>query len=171
VLSNSSGGLGALVYYVVTYGLTVVGAFGVAAVVENATGGAKLTDFAGLSRRAPGVSICMMVFLLSLAGIPPLAGFFGKFYVFVAAAGAVKDLGLLWLVILAIALSAVSLYYYLQVLKQIWVLPAPENAPRIKVPLLATITLAVLAAGVLVLGAFPAVLLNAIHAVGPMAGR
>ena len=52
------------------------------AVVEEATGGDALPDFAGLSRRAPVLSFCMLIFLLSLAGIPPLAGFFGKFFVF-----------------------------------------------------------------------------------------
>ena len=85
ILSHNEQSLASLIYYAVTYGLTTIGAFGVVAVVEQGTGGEKLSDFAGLSRRAPLVSFCMLIFMLSLAGIPPLAGFFGKFYVFTAA--------------------------------------------------------------------------------------
>src|SRR5207253_6340673 len=64
VMSHSGPGLAAVIYYVVTYGLTTIGAFGVVAVVEQGTGGDKLSDFAGLSRRAPVVSFCMLVFML-----------------------------------------------------------------------------------------------------------
>ncbi len=171
ILANSNQGVAALIYYVITYGLTTVGAFGVVAVVEQATGGAKLSDFAGLSRRAPLVSLCMMVFMLSLAGIPPLAGFFGKFYVFVAAAAAAKNLGLLWLVILAIAMSAVSLFYYLQVLKRIYISDAPAGARSIPVPWLTQITLAVLALGVVLLGCFPGWLVGLIKHAMPSFGH
>ena len=118
VLANTPSSHSALLFYVITYALTVLGAFGVVTVVEAATGGDAMANFAGLSRRAPGLSLCLLVFLLSLAGIPPLAGFIGKFFLFSAVAGAdAEHLGLLWLVILAIAMSAVSFYYYLQVLK------------------------------------------------------
>src|SRR5437016_706579 len=111
VLAANVQGIASLVYYVVTYALTVLGAFGVVSAVEERAGDARLSDFAGLSRRAPVLSLCMMIFMLSLAGIPPLAGFFGKFYLFSAAAGAEpKSLGLLWLVVVAIGMSAVSLY-------------------------------------------------------------
>ena len=88
VLANTPSSHSALLFYVITYALTVLGAFGVVTVVEEATGGDALANFAGLSRRAPGLSLCLLVFLLSLAGIPPLAGFIGKFFVFSAAAGA-----------------------------------------------------------------------------------
>src|SRR5947207_3874001 len=99
VLSDNPQGVSSLFYYVVTYALTVLGAFGVVAAVEEAAGETRLSDFAGLCRRAPLLSFCMLVFMLSLAGIPPLAGFFGKFYVFTAAVNAQpKNLGLLWLV-------------------------------------------------------------------------
>jgi NADH-quinone oxidoreductase subunit N len=127
VMAYGGTGLASLVYYVVTYGLTTLGAFGVVAVVQQQTGGDRLSDFSGLSRRSPGLAICMMIFILSLAGIPPLAGFFGKFYIFseVLRPGS-PGMGLLWLVVVAIALSAVSLYYYLQVLKQIFVAPSPS---------------------------------------------
>ena len=100
VLPHGEQGLAALVYYVITYGLTTLGAFGVVSVVEGRAGGDRLSDFAGLSRRAPVLSFCMLIFMLSLAGIPPLAGFFGKFYVFAAALNAdPTNLGLLWLVV------------------------------------------------------------------------
>src|ERR1051325_1937839 len=109
VLAHGGQSLAALTYYVVTYGLTTLGAFGVVLVVQQREGSDRLSDFAGLSRRAPLVAFCMMIFMLSLAGIPPLAGFFGKFYVFAAAVGTdPQNLGLLWLVVLAIAMSAVS---------------------------------------------------------------
>lgn len=162
VLSHSSQGLASLVYYAITYGLTTIGAFGVVAVVEQGTGGEKLSDFAGLSRRAPLVSFCMLIFMLSLAGIPPLAGFFGKFYVFTAAVNSgAPDLGLLWLVILAVAMSAVSLYYYLQVLKQIYVAsPSPDPTTALKAPALTQIVLVLLALGVVLFGCAPNLLLG-----------
>lgn len=161
VLANNQQGVASLIYYTVTYALTTLGAFGVVTVVEAAAGGDRLSDFAGLSKRAPVLSLCMMIFMLSLAGIPPLAGFFGKFYVFVSAVGAdAGNLGLLWLVILAIAMSAVSLYYYLQVLKQIYVTEAPASARPIKVPLSSAIVIALLALGVVALGAAPDLLVG-----------
>jgi NADH-quinone oxidoreductase subunit N len=146
-----------LVYYVITYALTTLGAFGVVDVVQKQTGGDRLVDFAGLSRRSPGVAICMMVFVLSLAGIPPLAGFFGKFFIFSEAlkSGA-AGLPLLWLVILALGLSAVSLFYYLQVLKQIFVVPAASETPvTVQTPLLQEVVLIVLAFAVVALGCLP----------------
>jgi NADH-quinone oxidoreductase subunit N len=156
VMAHGRMGVASLMYYAVTYGLTTVGAFGVVAVVQEKTGGDTLADFAGLSRRAPLVSFCMMIFMLSLAGIPPLAGFFGKFYVFSAAIGAGPgNLALLWLVILAIAMSAVSLYYYLQVLKRIYVSDLPAQAAPLDVSPLSQLVLALLAVAVLVLGCAP----------------
>ncbi len=170
VLSHSEQGLASLIYYAVTYGLTTIGAFGVVAVVERGTGGEHMSSFAGLSRRAPVVSFCMLIFMLSLAGIPPLAGFFGKFYVFAAALkeGA-PHLGLLWLVILAVAMSAVSLYYYLQVLKQIYAADPPAVAAA-PVPILIQIVLVVLAAGVVLLGCAPSLILNFLQQVTIPAG-
>jgi NADH-quinone oxidoreductase subunit N len=161
VIAYHGQGLASLVYYAVTYGLTTVGAFGVVAVVENQFGGNGLSDFAGLGRRAPIVSFCMLIFMLSLAGIPPLAGFFGKFYVFAAAVnGGPQGLGLLWLVILAIGMSAVSLYYYLQVLKQIYVIEPAKDLPEQTVPIFTQAVLGILAFAVLVLGAAPNLLLQ-----------
>jgi NADH-quinone oxidoreductase subunit N len=161
MLANTPSGQSALLFYVITYALTVLGAFGVVMAVEEATGGDALGNFAGLSRRAPGLSLCLLVFLLSLAGIPPLAGFIGKFFVFSAAVGAdPENLGLLWLVILAIVMSAVSFYYYLQVLKQAYVLDAPEDSPAIKISPLLMSVLVLLAILVVLLGCAPGLLLR-----------
>jgi NADH-quinone oxidoreductase subunit N len=152
--------LTSLLFYVITYAFTVLGAFAVVSVVESNNRTDKLADFAGLSRRAPLLSACMMIFLLSLAGVPPLSGFFGKFYVFTAAAGGTKGLGMLWLVIAAIAASAVSLYYYLQVLKQIYAAPTPicDSVFKINIPVkIAIVSLAIL---VIALGCAPNLLLE-----------
>jgi NADH-quinone oxidoreductase subunit N len=171
VLTDNRQGVASLIYYLVTYGLTVLGAFGVVSAVEETAGEARLTDFAGLSRRAPLLSLCMMVFMLSLAGIPPLSGFFGKFYVFAAAVGAEPNhLGLLWLVIFAIAMSAVSLYYYLQVLKEIYVAEAPADAPLIRATAPFVVAVVLIALGVVVLGCAPELLVGRLSAAIQMAG-
>lgn len=154
-----------IVYYVTTYGAAVIGAFAVAGIVEEHAGGARLENFAGLSKRSPILAVSLMIFILSLAGIPPLAGFFGKFFLFISAAA--PKLGLLWLVILAIAMSAVSLYYYLIVLKQVFVADAPANAPALVVNPGALFGIILLAAGVVIAGCVPDLLLGQLTAVLP----
>jgi NADH-quinone oxidoreductase subunit N len=159
----------AILYYILTYGLTTIGAFGVVGVVERATGSDRMEAFAGLHKRSPVLAAVTLVFFLSLAGIPPLVGFWAKFNLFAAvlslgwgpspAAGPLSSLPSvpLALVALAIAFSAVSLYYYLQVLKRAYVLPGAEESPIAAHPA-TTIVLVAIAAAVLVLGCFPAVL-------------
>jgi NADH-quinone oxidoreductase subunit N len=160
LVSHSEQSFSALLYYALTYALTTIGAFGVVAVVESKTGSDKLSDFSGLSRRAPVLSFCMLIFLLSLAGIPPLAGFFGKFYLFTSTlAPEPKTLGLLWLVILAIVMSAVSLYYYLQVLKRIYIAEPPTEAGLIRTPIVSQIVICLIAFSVILLGCAPNILL------------
>jgi NADH-quinone oxidoreductase subunit N len=153
----------AAVYYVITYALATLGAFAVLCALE----GEKIdsiADFRGLGKRAPGVSICLLIFLLSLAGIPPLAGFFGKFYVFVSALDATDHPRWLWLVLLALAMSVVSFYYYLKILKQTYVSePAPE-ASRIAVPATTRVALWTTAALVLLLGCWPDLVLRRVVA-------
>jgi NADH-quinone oxidoreductase subunit N len=169
IVAHTQQSLGALLYYVVTYALATLGAFGVVAIVEQQTGGDRLTNFDGLSRRSPVLSACMFVFLLSLAGIPPLAGFFGKFYLFVSVLD--SGPGLLWLVVLAIAMSAVSLYYYLQVLKRIYVAKqsdavanASSEATTNGTPILSQAVVVLLAAAVVLFGCAPHLLLHCIDA-------
>ncbi len=164
IIANSPAGQSALIYYVFVYALATLGAFAVVSVVEEHTGGDRLIDFAGLARRAPVLSVCLLLFMLSLAGIPPLAGFFGKFYVFIAAADSGAGMGLLWLVILAIATSVVSLYYYLMVLKQVFVRELPESAEPFQPSWTANGAALVLGIAVLLLGCFPSWILHLIEA-------
>jgi NADH-quinone oxidoreductase subunit N len=159
LIAHTPQGVSALLYYVITYALASLGAFGILAALEK-EGIDRIVDLRGLSKRAPGLSLCMLVFLLSLAGIPPLAGFFGKFYLFVAALEATPHLGLLWLVLLAVAMSAVSLYYYLRVLKQIYVAEAAPDGAQIRTPLVTRWAIWVLAALVVLLGCAPNLLLR-----------
>jgi NADH-quinone oxidoreductase subunit N len=166
LVARSRLSLAALLYYVITYALTTLGAFGVVAIVQRATGSDQLANFDGLGKRAPGLSFCLAIFLLSLAGIPPLPGFFGKFYLFVsvleAGPGSMRSTGLLWLVVLAIAMSAVSLYYYLKVLKRVYVSRAAEGAGSFRVPMIGALAIALIAAGLVVLGCAPHLLLRGI---------
>ncbi|HUR59757.1 MAG TPA: NADH-quinone oxidoreductase subunit N [Opitutaceae bacterium] len=161
VIAARLAGPGPLFYYAATYGLATVGAFGVIAVVERNGRCDDLADLAGLHRRSPFLAACLLVFILSLAGIPPLAGFFGKFAVFAAAlqlGGLGGTVG--WLVIAAIGFSAVALYYYLLILKQALVaLPGPHATP-IRVPRGAAVTLLLCALLLFVLGLFPSLLLG-----------
>src|SRR2546423_7379680 len=120
LVAGERDGFSATLFYTTVYAFTLVGAFGVVALVRRQTGGDDLQNFAGLRARSPMLAGCMAVFMLSLAGLPPLAGFFGKFYLFSAAFRAGPNHGLLWLVALALFGSLISLYYYLIVLKVIF---------------------------------------------------
>jgi NADH-quinone oxidoreductase subunit N len=104
-----------VLYYLVGYGVTTLGAFGVASWIGSRGRERTLVDdWAGLASQYPGAALAMAVFMLSLGGMPPTAGFFGKFYIFKAAMG-VQDQQLLWLVVLGVVNSAISIYYYLRV--------------------------------------------------------
>ncbi len=164
VIGLNQHALPALVYYALTYALTALGAFGVVAVVSARTDRDRLPDFAGLSRREPVLSLCMAVFLLSLAGIPPLAGFFGKFYVFSSALMGPQRLGQVWLVALALGMSAVSLYYYLKVLKQIFVAETPAASTAVPASLLLKTILVLAALATVLLGSAPDLLLRWLEA-------
>jgi NADH-quinone oxidoreductase subunit N len=148
-------GFSGTLFYTTIYAFTLLGAFGVVALVRRETGGDDFSHFAALRSRSPLLAGCMAVFMLSLAGLPPLAGFFGKFYLFAAALRAGGNHGLLWLVALALFGSLISFYYYLMVLKVIFVDQSSSTLPRLKLDLLQRSSIAVLAGIVLYLGIFP----------------
>ncbi len=167
LMAATPAALASVLFYVVIYGLTTLGAFGVVTVVLRAREGDRLSDFAGMSRQAPLLSFSMLIFFVSLAGLPPLAGFFGKFYLFTSAMGAQAapggQPGMLWLVLLALVMSAISLYYYLLVLKQIFFVEAAEGTPVIRASKTGTWTCSILAAATIVLGCYPGILLGPIR--------
>jgi NADH-quinone oxidoreductase subunit N len=170
LVSGDRTGFSAALFYATIYAITLVGAFGVVAMVRRETGGDDFSNFAGLSSRSPLLAGCMSVFMLSLAGIPPLAGFFGKFYLFSVALRAGANHGLLWLVAVALLGSFISLYYYLMVLKTIFVdEPVLASSRHVGVPpaLLSRATVAVLAATVLLVGITPGILAAPILAAVP----
>ncbi len=144
----------AILYYVLTYGLTTIGAFGVVAVVERATGSDRLEAFSGLHQRSPLLAAVLLVLFLSLAGIPPLVGFWAKFNLFAAVLSVSRSGAAVGLVALAVAMSAVSLFYYLQVMKRAYVL-APADETKIALPPVTLVLLAFIALSVVALGCFP----------------
>jgi NADH-quinone oxidoreductase subunit N len=170
LVAGGPDGFSATLFYTTVYAFTLVGAFGVVALVRRETGDDDLQNFAGLWSRSPLLAGCMSIFMLSLAGLPPLAGFFGKFYLFSVTLRAGANHGLLWLVALALFGSLVSLYYYLIVLKVIFTDQSDDAATSIApslggdIELLQRITLSALAIVVLLLGIMPGILLTRISA-------
>jgi NADH-quinone oxidoreductase subunit N len=163
--ANGGSAAGAALFYVVVYGLATLGALAVTAAVERDRGDDSPAAFAGLVHRAPLQAAALLVFLASLAGIPPLAGFVGKFALFseaMAATASGETPGLVWLVGLAAVMSAVSLYYYLSILKQAFVKPAAETVPVPAVSAAHVMAIALPAAALVLLGLFPSLLLEPI---------
>jgi NADH-quinone oxidoreductase subunit N len=171
VIAGDHDGFSAALFYATIYAITLVGAFGVVGIVRRETGGDDFLNFRGLVSRSPLIAGCMSIFMLSLAGIPPLAGFFGKFYLFSAALRAGGNHGLLWLVVVALLGSFISLYYYLMVLKAIFVdesaVPAVGHVDRMPSDLLSQTAVVLLAAAVLLLGVAPEILAAPILAAVP----
>lgn len=113
IIGQSQLGMTTVVYFVLVYIFSNLGAFGVVGIISNRTGKENINDYDGLYRTNPNLSLVMMLALFSLAGIPPLAGFFGKFFLFTAAA----KQGYYILVLIALINTIISLYYYLLVIK------------------------------------------------------
>jgi len=168
VVAFSAAGNTSVIFYILVYSLASLGAFGVVAVLTDTLGrDAEINDFNGCWKTTPGLAAAFLVFVLSLAGIPPLAGFLGKFYLFFAAIEAAPEAaswhdGFYWLVAFALIMSVVSLYYYLRVLKAFLVAPADDGAAITpsKIGWAAGVTLCVLALAVVALGLWPEPLLG-----------
>ncbi|HYM70082.1 MAG TPA: NADH-quinone oxidoreductase subunit N [bacterium] len=143
-------GIAAVLYYLLAYVFTNVGAFAVVIAAERALGSDAIADYAGFARRAPLSGLAMVVFMLSLAGVPPTALFWGKLSLF----GAALQSGFGWLAVVGILNSAASLYYYLGVLRVMYG-QAPADPSAVPEGGLARAVLGVTAAATLLLGVFP----------------
>ena len=149
---DSSGAGAAVLYYLVAYGVASIGAFGI---VFSIGEDGSLKSFAGLAKRKPLPAFLMLLFLFSLAGLPPgIAGLFGKLYLFSSAI----QTGYIWITVAAVLGSVVSLYYYLKVAVYMYFLPPEESAELPASSLPAALTLGICAAAVVLVGLFPAVL-------------
>ena len=143
-------GKGGVLFFLAGYALANLGAFIAIIAISNKIGSDEITDYSGMARRSPVIALILAFCLISLIGIPPTVGFMAKFYIFNAAI----QQNLLWLVIIAALNSVISAYYYLRVVKLMYVgEPASEEAIPSSIPL--RITLAITSLGVLVLGVYP----------------
>jgi len=145
-------GVAAVLFYSLAYALMTIGAFGVVVLLAHGTvRGDQIDDFTGLSQTHPTAAAIMLLFLLSLTGIPPTAGFVGKFYLFAAAVEA----GYYWLVIIAVVNSAISLFYYMRVAVAMYMREVPPQGIGTSPSFALNIALLLAAAGTLLLGLFP----------------
>ncbi len=153
VAAGTQEGVSSVLFYLLVYAFMNIGAFAVVGVLEQKNAvGTKLSEYAGLATRNPWLAAVMAVFLFSLTGFPPLAGFWGKFYLFRAAVNA----DLTWLAVVAVINSGIAAFYYLGVVVQMYMKPAEDGAPESSVQLATQIALVVAGITVVLIGLIPA---------------
>jgi NADH-quinone oxidoreductase subunit N len=156
VAALSSAGATGIAIYSAVYLLMQIAAFGIVAMLEKETGvGLELSDYAGLSKRRPWAAFLLSIIMLSLAGIPPFAGFFGKYYLFLAAINA----GMTWLAIVGVISSIIASYFYLRVIVLMYFRdPVHEEVGVIKESNSSYIAIGLASAALVVLGLMPSLL-------------
>ena len=150
-VSLSELGVGSVTFYLIAYVMTNLAAFGIVAAFSRVAGSDEIADYAGMSRRAPGLALAMLVAFLSLTGMPPFGGFVAKVFVFAAAVEA----GMIWLAIVGVLNSIIGVYYYLTVLKVVYLYRMDgevEAENRITLTRPYVIALTVLSAAILLVG-------------------
>ncbi|MBA2251642.1 MAG: NADH-quinone oxidoreductase subunit N [Nitrospirales bacterium] len=140
----------AILFYLLTYLFANLGAFAVVIAVSNLIRSDEIEDYSGLNRRSPFLAFAMLVFLLSLAGVPPLAGFIGKLYIFLAA---IKQ-ELYTLIIVGLVNIVISMYYYLIIVKKMYINEPTDRSPLVVSPSMQAVIYVGLA-GTLILGIYP----------------
>lgn len=147
-ISGSKLGMTTVIYYALIYIFTNLAAFGIVAIIAEKTGKESMDDYDGLYRTNPKLSLAMMLAMFSLAGIPPVAGFFGKFFLFAAAA----EKGFFVLVTIAVLNTIVALYYYLLVVKAMFINKSDNPIPGFKSDFMSKLGLAICIAGIVITG-------------------
>lgn len=150
----------AILFYLIAYAVMNIGAFGVAIAINRKTGLRSISDYAGLSGRSPLMAMAMTVFLLSLGGAPPTVGLWAKFAIVQAALTDVTPFAIVLMVFLTIN-SVIAFFYYLKVVKTIWMDPAREAAPTLQPGFNLSVVVGLLMAGTVVLGVLPGLLSSA----------
>jgi len=156
-------GRSGLLFFLVSYALTNLGAFIAIIAISNKLGSDLIDDYSGMGRRAPLLALGLTLCLISLIGMPPAAGFMAKFYIF---SGAVQH-GLLWLVIIAVINSVISAYYYLRVVKVMW-LGEPASEEKVPSSGALRVALSISCLGVLLLGVVPGYVMKLAEAAARM---
>lgn len=151
VIAFNTMGVAALMYYVLVYIFSNLAAFGVIGAIENATGKVSMDDYRGLHKTNPRLAFCMMLAMFSLAGIPPFAGFFSKFFIFTGAINQ-GSVAIYVLVLIALINTIISLYYYLLVVKAMYISEDDCTIARFKSAGSERLGLFITVAGILLLG-------------------
>jgi len=148
-------GRSSILFFLASYAVTNLGAFIAIIAISNKLNSDLIEDYSGMGKRAPLLALALTLCLISLTGIPPAAGFMAKFYIF---SGAVQH-GLLWLVIIAVINSVISAYYYLRVVKVMW-LGEPVSAEKVPSSGALRVALSLSCLGVLLLGIVPGLMMR-----------
>ncbi len=151
-------GMTSVIYYILVYIFSNLGAFGVVAAISNATGKENIDDYNGLYHTNPKLSLIMTLALFSLAGIPPVAGFFGKFFLFTAAA----QKGYYLLVLIAVLNTIISLFYYLLVVKAMFIVKSENPIEKFRSDFPTRFALGICVAGIVING-FASIIFEAIR--------
>jgi len=154
-------GRGGVLFFLASYALTNLGAFIAVIIISNHINSDNIADFSGMGKRAPLLALALTLCLISLIGMPPAAGFMAKFYIF--RAGVTNDL--LWLVIIAVLNSVISAYYYLRVVKVMW-LGEPASNQKVQSSAAPRLALFICCLGVLLLGIIPGLLMRLAEVAG-----
>ena len=157
VAAGTAQGVSSALFYLMVYAFMNIGAFAIIGLLDRRDEvGADINDYAGLSARNPWLAAAMAIFMLSLTGFPPLAGFWGKLYLFSAAV----DAGLTWLAVIGMINSGVAAFYYLGVIVQMYFHRSSEEAPALTASTPTRIALILSAVATVAIGLFPAILVN-----------
>jgi len=148
VVALSQLGLTSVVFYLIAYLITNLAAFGIVMTFSHVVGSDEISAYSGLSRRKPWLGLAMLVAFLSLAGMPPLAGFVAKIFVFAAAV----KVGLVWLAFVGVINSIIGLYYYLTVLKYVYLFRSDDESKPLVISRPYSIALTILIFGIILIG-------------------
>ncbi len=148
VIAGTPAGMASVVYYLLVYTVSNLGIFAVVSIVENKSGKVNIADYNGLYKSNPKLSVAMMLFLFSLAGIPPFAGFFSKIFVFMAA----TQMSYYALVFIALINTVISLYYYLVVVRAMFIYKTEDPIATIKTDSFSKVGLVICLAGTIGIG-------------------
>jgi NADH-quinone oxidoreductase subunit N len=150
VVALSQIGITSVIFYLIAYLVSNLAAFGIVVTFSLVVGSDEISAYSGLSRRKPWLALAMLVAFLSLAGMPPLAGFIAKFFVFAAAV----KVDMIWLAFVGVLNSIVGLYYYLTVLKHVYLFRSDDENKPLDIPRPYTIALTILIIGIILVGTF-----------------